>query len=121
MADIDPRQQWLSRNKTWLVRLWFNIPACYVISETEEEKLFCYIVNQRENSYMARVLDCPRYVTKLIVIFAPRSNLRSCHQSLNHHDGAEQTVTIDDLSAKDQMIKFCSDNSVQKPVKIRTP
>ena len=58
MADQNPLQRWLTQNKTWLVKLWFDIPSWYVLSEVEENKLFNYIVVERENSYMARILDC---------------------------------------------------------------
>ena len=54
-------QRWLDNNKTWLVKLWFGIPSWYVLSENEEKKLFNYIVefaDDRENSYIARSLDC---------------------------------------------------------------
>ena len=49
---------WLNENKTWLVKLWFQIPEWYVLSVEEENKLFRYIITERENSYTARYLDC---------------------------------------------------------------
>ena len=49
---------WLNENKTWLVKLWFQIPEWYILSVEEENKLFRYIITERENSYTARYLDC---------------------------------------------------------------
>ena len=51
MADTKRIRLWLDEKKTWLVKLWFQIPELYVMSVEEESKLFNYIITQRENSY----------------------------------------------------------------------
>ena len=35
-----------------------QIPELYVMSDEEENKLFNYIITMRDNSYVARYLDC---------------------------------------------------------------
>ena len=58
MADTKRIRLWLDEKKTWLVKLWFQIPELYVMSVEEESKLFNYIITERENSYAPRYLGC---------------------------------------------------------------
>ena len=44
--------------KTWIVKTFFRIPMWYVISQSEEDRLFNYIITEQRNAYMARALDC---------------------------------------------------------------
>ena len=81
MADSERLQSSLNQNKTWLVKLWFSIPNWYVLSTVEEDKLLNYIVTERENSRIARCLDCTTICNEQYCYFC--SEVRALSQKCN--------------------------------------
>ena len=53
--------------KSWLVKKFFSIPDWYVLSETEEGRLFDLIIREQPSSFaqahFIRMLDCSAFCT----------------------------------------------------------
>ena len=88
---------WLNENKTWLVKLWFQIPEWYVMSVEEENKLFNYIITERERTHMPRDIWTVKLCATVHSVFFCSEVSDSC-KSCSSAPRAQYTISSNNIN-----------------------